>query len=268
MPAGMRQFVLVKQVPDPEALVRVKAERELEIEAKGVTSFFDEIAIEQALRLRDLAGGTVTAITAGPRKAADAVRRALAMGADAGLQVDDPALAEADGLGVARVLAALIRAEGGADLVLCGRVSGDVEAGFVGPAVAELLGVPHVMSVVELALGGALADGAASLRVGRQVERGVEVLEVPLPALIGVQKGLCEPRVPKVMQVMKAAKAKIETRDLAALGLDAAALAPMARLERYEPARQRGPVTMAEGDFPANVDDLVRLLRERARVIP
>lgn len=259
----MRLFVLVKQVPDPEALVRVASQRELEVEAKLVTSFFDEIAIEQALRLRELAGGTVTAVTAGPRKAADAARRALAMGADAALHVDDPALAEADGFGVARALAAAISAAGGADLVLCGRVSGDVEAGLVGPAVAELLGVPQVMSVVELALGA----GGTSLRVGRQIERGVEVLEVPLPAVIGVQKGLCEPRVPKVMQVMKAAKAKIETRDLAALGLGAAAVAPRARLERYEPPRQRGPVTLAQGDFPANVDDLLKLLRERARVI-
>lgn len=257
-----KQFVLVKQVPDPEALIRVAGEAELEVEAKGVTNFFDEIAIEQALRLRDELGGQVVAVTAGAgRKAADAVRRAIAMGVDGAIQVDDPALAEADGLGVARALAALIEREGGADLVLCGRVSGDLESGLVGPAVAEELGLGHVMSVIELAAGEGL------LRVGRQVERGVEVLEVPLPAVIGVQKGLCEPRVPKVMKVMKAAKAKIDVRDLSALGLDAADVGARSRLVRYEPPRSRGPVTMAEGEFPANVDELVRLLREHARVI-
>lgn len=257
-----KQFVLVKQVPDPEALVRIRGEADLEIEAKGVTSFFDEVAVEQALRIRDVVGGTVTAITAGPRKAADAVRRALAMGADQALQIDDPAIVEGDGLGIARALAALITNEGGADLVLCGRVSGDVEAGFVGPAVAEFLGMPHVMSVVELALG----EGGC-IRLGRQIERGVEVLDVRLPAVIGVQKGLCEPRVPKVMKVMKAAKAKIETRDLEALGLDPSAVEPKTTLLRYESPRQRGPVTIVEGDFPSNVDALLRHLRDEAGVL-
>jgi len=258
----LTQFVLVKQVPDPEALVRVTGESSLDIEAKLVTNFFDEIAVEQALRLRAQAGGTVTAVTVGTGKAVDAVRRALAMGADRAILVDDPALAQADGVGIGRALAALIKTEGGADLVLCGRVSGDVEAGLVGPVVAESLGVPHAMSVVDLELGD-----SSSMKLGRQVERGVEVLELPLPAVVGVQKGLCEPRVPKVMKVMKAAKAKIDTRDLAALGLTAADVAPTVELVGYEAPKQRGAVTMAEGDFPANVDELLRLLRDEARVI-
>jgi electron transfer flavoprotein beta subunit len=260
--SALRQFVLVKQVADPEALVRVRSDLELEVEAKGVTSFFDEIAVEQALRLKEQHGGTVVAVTVGAgRRASDAARRALAMGADEAIQVEDPALDEADGLGVARAIAATIRASGGADLVLCGRVSGDVEAGLVGPAVAEALGIPHVMSVVELRVD------AGRLRVGRQVERGVEVLDLPLPAVIGAQKGLCEPRVPKVMHVMKAAKAKVVTRDLASLGLEPGDVAPASELVRYEPPRRRGPVVMAAGEFPANVDDLVRLLRDQARVV-
>lgn len=258
---SLNQFVLVKQVPDPEVLVRVKADRELEVEPKLVTNFFDEIAVEQALRLRDAAGGTVTAVTVGSGKRADAVRRALAMGADRAIQIDDPALNQTDGLGIGRTLAALIRAEGGADLVLCGRVSGDEEAGLVGPVVAEVLGLPHAMSVVELALG------EGSIRVARQIERGAEVIELPLPAVIGVQKGLCEPRVPKVMKVMKAAKAKLDGRDLASLGLRPDDVAPRAELVRYEPPRQRGPVRMASGDFPDNVDELIGLLRTEARVI-
>jgi electron transfer flavoprotein beta subunit len=257
----LRIYVLVKQVPDPEVLVKVTGERELEVEPKLVTSFFDEIAVEQALRLRDLAGGSVRAVTAGSGKAVDAVRRALAMGADSAVQIDDPALAGADGLGVGRALAALIRLEGGADLVLCGRVATDTETGLVGPVVAEELGAAHAMSVVELELG------QGSVKVARQVERGVEVLELPLPAVIGVQKGLCEPRVPKVMQVMKAAKAAIEKRDLATLGLTPDAVASRTELVRYEPPRRRGAVKMAAGDFPANVDDLVRLLREEARAV-
>ena len=256
----LKQFVLVKQVPDPEALVRVKSENELEVEAKRVTNFFDEIAVEQALRLRDQVGGSVTAVTVSAR--ADAVRRALAMGADDCLQVSDPALDENNGIAVGRALAALIKAEGGADLVLCGRLSGDLESGFVGPVVAEELGVPHVMSVIKLELGE-----ARSMRVSRQVERGLEVLEVPLPAVIGVQKGLCEPRVPKVMKVMKAAKTKIESKDLASVGLTPDDVPTLFELLRYEPPRHRGPVTMVSSEFPANVDELIGLLRDQARII-
>ena len=258
---SFNQFVLVKQVPDPEVLVRLKGDRELEIEPKLVTNFFDEIALEQALRLQDQAGGSVTAVTVGSGKAADALRRALAMGADRAIQIDDPALAEADGLGIGLVIAALIRQEGGADLVLCGRVSGDEEAGLVGPVVAEALGVPHAMSVVELELG------KGSVKVSRQIERGVEVLELALPAVVGVQKGLCEPRVPKVMKVMKAAKAKLDVRSLASLSLSPEQVASRTELVRYESPHRREQVKMAAGDFPANVDELIRLLREEARVI-
>lgn len=260
---SLRLVVLVKQVADPEALVRVAGERELEVEPKLVTGFFDEVAVEAALRLKEAAGGTVTAVTVGSGKAVDALRRALAMGADRAIQVDDPALAGADGLAVARALAAVVRAEG-ADLVLCGRVSADVEAGLVGPAVAELLGVPHAMSAVGLELG---ADGR-SVAVTRQIERGVEVVGLPLPALVGAQKGLAEPRVPKVMQVMKAGKAAVDRRDLAALGLGPEAARPATRLVRYEPPRRRGPVRMVEGEPPASVDALLKLLREEAKVIP
>jgi electron transfer flavoprotein beta subunit len=117
------------------------------------------------------------------------------------------------------------------------------------------------MSVVELELG------QGSIKVSRQTERGVEVLYLPLPSLVGVQKGLCEPRVPKVMKVMKAAKAKLDVRNLGSLGLSADDVAPKLELVRYESPSQRGPVTMAKGDFPANVDSLVRLLRDEARVI-
>ena len=258
----MKLLVLVKQVPDPEALVSVAGERALEIEAKLVTSFFDEIAVEQALRLREAAGGTVTAVTVGTGKAVDALRRALAMGADRAVQIDDPALAEADGMGVARALGAFARAEA-PDLVLCGRVSGDVEAGLVGPVVAELLGCPHAMAVVGLEL----LEGGRELAVRRQLERGVEFLALPLPAVVGAHKGLCEPRVPKVMQVMKAGKASIERLDLAALDLVASDVAPTTELVRYEAPRRRGPVRMVEGEPGAAVDELVRLLRDEARVL-
>lgn len=250
----MKICVLVKQVPDHEAIVTAQADGTLDIEDKYVTSFFDEIALEQALRLREAHGGSVTAVAAGGKKQVDALRRALAMGADEAVQIEDPALVEADGLGVARALAALV-ATLEPDTVLCGRVALDDEMGLVGPAVAETLGWPHVAAVKALEI----QDG--SFTAVRQVEGGEHTLQGPLPVLITVTKGLAEPRVPKVMAVMKASRAKIDTRDLASLSLDASRVAPLVRVQSHRPPARRPGVKMIQGDLDEQVKKLAALLR-------
>ena len=254
----MKICVLVKQVPDHEAIVKVGAGGAIEVEDRWVTNFFDEIAVEQALRLREAHGGTVTAIAAGGGKQVDALRRALAMGADAAVQIDDPALAEADGLGKARALAACASSLG-ADVVLAGRAALDDEQGLVGPAVAERLGWPHVAGIVrlEVAAGGAF-------RAVRLVEGGRDTVEGSLPALFTATKGLADPRVPKVMQVMKASKARMDKRDLASLGVDAAAVAPAARVVGYRAPPGRPPVVMMEGEVADKVRAIAEILRAHA----
>ena len=245
----MKICVLVKQVPDHEAVVRVGQDGSLEVEERYVTNFFDEIAVEQALLL----GGEVTAVSAGGGRNVDALRRALAMGAGSAVMVDDPALEAADGLGTARALAACVGSLG-PDLVLAGSVALDDEMGLVGPAVAEALGWPHVAGIVGLEAG----DGA--FRATRLVEEGRETLEGPLPALMTCAKGLAEPRVPKVMAVMRASRAKIDTRDLASLGMDPALVAPRSRIVSYRPPRRRDAVTMIEGDRSEQVRELAAIL--------
>jgi electron transfer flavoprotein beta subunit len=246
---AMKICVLVKQVPDHEAVVRVRQDGSLEVEDRHVTNFFDEIAMEQALLL----GGEVTAVSAGGGRNVDALRRALAMGAGSAVMVDDPALEGTDGLGMARALAACIaRLE--PDLVLAGRMALDDEMGLVGPAVAEVLGWPHVAGIVGLEV----TDGA--FRATRLVEEGREIVEGSLPALMTCAKGLAEPRVPKVMAVMKASRAKIDSRDLAALGVDPALLEPRARVVSHRPPRSRAAVTMIEGERPDQIRELARIL--------
>ena len=251
----MEIVVCVKQVADPEAIVEVTPDGGLQVEDRWVTGFFDEVAVEQALQLRDRLGGRVTAVTVGTGKATDALRRAIAMGANRAIQVDDPLATELDGVGGARALAAVVQAEG-ADLVLCGKASMDAEAGVVGPALAALLGWPHASEVVALEL----AEDATSLTSARVVEGGRRSERCALPALIAAGKGLAEPRVPPVTGVMKAMRAPIDRRSLADLGVEVGP--PTWTTRSHAPPTERGGVTMVEGDFPANVHALVGALRD------
>jgi electron transfer flavoprotein beta subunit len=260
----MEIYVLVKQVPDPEAIVRVKSDTELEIENKYFTSFFDEIAIEAGLRLKEKLGGKVTVLTVDNKKV-DALRRGISMGADEAFQITDPALEGSDLFGIARALAAFFKGKP-FDLVLAGRQAMDDDSGIVGPAVAELLGIPHVNSITGLEVDGEKKEA----KVVREVENGKEALTCPLPALFTCQKGLNTPRIPQVMNVMKAMKTQIKKVDLSALGLstsDVGAQVAKVKVRKYFAPPKRSPVKMMKEDFPENVKTLVKLLREEAKVI-
>jgi electron transfer flavoprotein beta subunit len=260
----MEIYVLVKQVPDPEAIIRVKSDSELEIENKYFTNFFDEIAIEAGLRLKEKLAGKVTVLTV-DNKRVDALRRGIAMGADEAIQITDPALEGSDQFAIAKTLAAYLK-DKPFDLILAGRQAMDDDAGIVGPAVAELLGIPHVNAIIGLEVD----DPPKEAKVIREVEGGKEILSCSLPALFTCQKGLYNPRIPKMVNVMKAIKAQMKKLDLAALGLtatDAGGQAAKIKVEKYLPPPKRPPVKMIGEDFPKNVKILVRLLKEEAKVI-
>ena len=211
----MKIVVLVKQVPDTATQVKVASDPR-GIDATGITwivSPYDEFAIEEALRIKEKRGqGEVVALTLGPDRAKEALRSCLAMGADRAIHVNDPAFEGADTLTAARVLAAVIRQEA-PQLVLTGRQAIDDDMGAVGAQVAELLGWPCLSWIMEEAIG---ADGK-TVRVGRQVEGGLEVFEVPLPCVLTAQKGLNEPRYPTLKGIMGAKKK--EVKDLKAADL-------------------------------------------------
>jgi electron transfer flavoprotein beta subunit len=260
----MNICVLVKYVPDTEAIVRVQSDSDLEIENKYFTSFFDEIAIEEAVKLKETVGGKVTVVTV-DKKRIDALRRGIAMGADEAVQIADPALEGSDPFGIARVLAAFLQEEP-PDLILCGRQAMDDDAGIVGPALAELLELPHVTSVVGLEV----APDAQSVRVVRQVEGGGERLSCPLPAVLTTQKGLNVPRIPQVMGMMKAMKAEIRKVDLASLGVDPSSVGEAGRrvkILKYLPPPKRSTVHMIQEDFPENVRQLIKRLRQEAKAL-
>jgi len=248
--------VLVKQVPDHEARVEVRAEQQLDVENRFVCSFFDEIAMEAALALQQAhAGSEVVALAAGGRRATDALRRAIAMGIDKVEQLGDETLEAADSLLVAQVLAARLKVLA-PDLILAGKQAGHDDQAAVGPMVAQLLGVAHASAVVSIAV-----DDAGGVTLGRKVEGEVWTLKGPLPVLVTAEKGLAEPHVPVVTRVMKAMKAKIETIPLGQLSPDGAGAATRVKRLRYLPPPTRPPVTMITNDFPENVAELVRRLQ-------
>jgi len=241
--------VLVKQVPDHEAMVHVASEEKLEIENRYVCSFFDEIAVEAALAIKKSnPDAELVALSAGGKRAVEALRRAVAMGIDQVEQVGDEALEDADSLYTAAVLAARLK-QLGPDLILAGKQAGHDDMAAVGPMVAALMEIPHVSAVVSLEIEGEKAV------IGRALEGEIRTLESGLPLLVTAEKGLAEPHVPVVTRVMKAMKAKIE--NIAVDSVDTGGIESGGRLRRikyFEPPK-RPPVVMVD-DVPALVSEL------------
>jgi electron transfer flavoprotein beta subunit len=259
----MNVIACVKHVPDTEAPIRIRPDGR-GIDESGlnfVMNYYDEHAVEEALRIKERGGGAVTLLTAGPARSAEALRAGLAMGADRAIHIQDPALEVADHLALARALAAVI-ASLPYDIVLCGKLATDDNAAIVGPAVAEFLNLPQATAVTRLDIG----DGRATAH--REVEGAVEVLELPLPAVVTVERNINEPRYPSLPGIMRAKRTPITVKTLADLGLDPKD-AGGARVELLglspPPNRQAGRIL--EGGPEDVVRELVRLLREDAKVL-
>jgi len=250
----MDLIVCMKRVPDSAAKIRIAGDGK-SIDPSGVDhviSPYDEMALEKALQIREQAGeGTVTVICLGPPEATKEIRQALAMGADKAVHLKDAGGSRGP-LGIARALADAIR-DLPHDLVLFGRQAIDSDNGAVGVMVAQLLELP----VVTLALKLEVADGKAT--VHRESESGTEVMEVAMPAVVSAQRGLAEPRYPSIKGIMQAKKKPIEERE-------APAPAGNLEIEKLElpPERQGGRVV---GEGPDAVPELVRLLRQEAKVL-
>lgn len=264
----MNIVVLVKQVPDSEAMVQLKVDRSaVEVEDKYTLNFFDSLAVEEALRIKEQEGaGKVTVITLGTQKSVEALRTGVAMGADEAVLLQDPAFGGGDEYTTARVLAQAIK-DMEYDLIMCGREAFDDSSGAVGPLVAEFLGIPHITVVVKVEV----SPDERSVVVEREIEGGKEVIKAPLPVLISAQKGLNEPRVPPITGVMKAMRAEIKKLDLAALGLspdEVGSAGAKEEIVRYYRPPERPPVKILEGgEAPDAVRALVKLLKEEGKVI-
>jgi electron transfer flavoprotein beta subunit len=243
--------VLIKQVPDMNAIRIDRASGRIVLSAQLVMSSYDEFAVEAALRLKESLGGEVVAVSAGPVSAKDVLTRALAMGADRAIHVQVADVNAADTLALAHLLRDAV-APLGCDLILAGQASDDVETGQVGAQVAALLGLPIVSNVVSFALDG------DELRVVRDMEDGFQTVRVRLPALLLSSTGLDEPRLPSLKGIVAAKRKPTE--------VVAAALAEGGRLSWGEPYVPQKPVlgTIVQ-DVPAAeaAKQLVAWLKEQ-----
>ncbi len=264
----MNIVVCIKQVPDTETQIKISGDGKsiAQEDIKWVMNPYDEFGVEEALRLKEKHGGEVTVVGLGPKRVTESIRTSLAMGADKGILINDPALEGSDALGTAKALAAVIR-ELPYDLIFTGQRGIDDDMGVVGATIAEELAIPQLSLIVKVEV----SQDAKTIKVNRPVEGQTLVIESSLPALVTAQKGLNEPRYASLPGIMKAKKKPLEEKTLTDLALDASEFGPQARkLEILEltPPPQRKAGRIVEGETPeAKAAELARLLHEEAKVL-
>lgn len=256
----MNIVVCIKQTFDTETKIVIDGKGQ--IDANGVhliVNPYDEYAIEEGVRLKEKFGGEVTAITVGNSRGQEALRTALAMGADKAVLITDPVLEGTDEWVTAQVLSKVI-SQFSYDLILGGRMAIDDGSGQVAVRLAENLKIPSVTSIVKLETDGKVAAAT------REIDGGTERVEVSLPAVFTAQKGLNDPRYPSVAGMMKAKRKELKTMNLADLGLSSADLASKMKTEKYTASALRQGGRKLSGTAGQAVGELVKLLHEEVKV--
>jgi len=250
--------VCVKQTPDSEAKLTAQNGQPSWGDAPLVINPFDEYAVEGALQQKEAVDASVTALCIGPEAARDALKHALAMGADEAILVSDPALEELDSAGAARILAAAIQKIGDADLVFFGRQTIDNGTGLVPAQVARVLGWPL------LSLVGAMTVEGAEIKVERTIEEGKQIARAKLPAVLSIMQSVGEPRYPSFMGIRKAGKATIPVWTLADLGIAAPAQAVW-RAELLNPPAHDSHCEIIKADSPEAIAEALveKILAEK-----
>ena len=255
----MKILVLMKQTFDTEEEIFLVDGKLKESGVKYVINPYDEYAVEQAILLKEQQGAEVTVVSAGPARAEEALRTAVAVGADNAILIDDESL-NGDEYTISKVLAAIAQKES-YDLILAGHMSVDDGAAQIGPRVAELLGIPHISTITGLTIDGQTA------RAEKDVEGDLETIEVQLPALLTAQQGLNEPRYPTLPGIMKAKKKPIERVTAADLGIDVAAIGSKTETLTLNLPQKKSGGRILEGELHEQTTELVNLLRNEAKVV-
>jgi electron transfer flavoprotein beta subunit len=252
--------VCVKQIPDPNAQARLDPQTR-RLVREGVDLVLDpgdEHGVEAGLQLVEAGGGEVTVVSMGPPKAMEAIRRALAMGAQRGILITDPGLENSDALSTAKAIAAALKDQT-YDLVICGTESTDGSTGAVPAQLAELLGLPLLSFAKKLEA----ADG--KLTINRQTDEGYDVVEASLPAIVTVTGGINEPRYPALRGIMQAKNKEVKQVGLNDLGLDGkagkAALTQEVVAIAPAEARKAGEVVEDKGEGARRVAEFLKELK-------
>ncbi len=257
----MRIFVCLKQVPDTESRIQLRPDKSGIEEAglKWVINPYDELAIEEALKLREAKGqGQVTVVSVGPKgRVTDALRTAMAMGADDAVVVDTNE--SLDSYWTAKAIAAAIKNEGSFDVIFAGKLAIDDNAASVPQMVAEFLDIPHVTVATKVTVDNGFV-------VEREVEGGArEIHAIQTPCVISANKGLNSPRYASLPGIMKAKKKPLKEVALADLGLNQEQM--KIRLKDFQLPPEKPKVKMLTGDAATQAKELVRLLMDEAKVL-
>ncbi|MDQ2890833.1 MAG: electron transfer flavoprotein subunit beta/FixA family protein [Gemmatimonadota bacterium] len=250
----MKIAVCIKRVPDMDARFRIAAIGNAvdETGLKFDMNDFDSWAVEAALQIKDRDPSTeVVVVSLGTDAVQETIRKALAMGADRGIELKSATI-PFDGLAIATALAAELK-DGGYDLIMFGKQSADSSNGVVGPMVGELLGLPTVTGISKLEIAG--NTGSAK----REIEGGQEFVEFPVPAVLTIDQGLNTARYPALKGIMAAKKKPLEVKP-AQLGEQSVSVIQMV----LPPERAPGRII---GEGAAAVPELMRLLRTEAKVL-
>ncbi|ARK29983.1 electron transfer flavoprotein subunit beta/FixA family protein [Halalkalibacter krulwichiae] len=256
----MNIFVILKRTFDTEEKITISNGKVNEDGAEFIINPYDEYAVEEAITLRDAHGGEVTVITVGEEESEKELRTALAIGADKAVLINNEDVEDFDQFSTSSILAAYLK-EKEVDIILAGNVAVDNGSGQVGPRLAEELGIPALTTITKLTVDGGKAT------VERDIEGDVEVVEVSLPLLVTCQQGLNEPRYPSLPGIMKAKKKPLEKLDLDDIDLDEDDVeAKTKTVEQFlPPEKEAGKIL--EGEMEKQVQELVSLLRNEAKVM-
>jgi electron transfer flavoprotein beta subunit len=256
----MKIIVAIKQVPVRDSQLRVDTsgkwiqETDLSFEINEP----DAYALEEALQLKEKHGGEVIALCAGPARATQTIREALAKGADRAIHIEEENLNTLDTLGVGKLLAAAAKSEN-PDLFLTGLQSDDLGYGQTGVVVAELLGLPHSTIIMSVEVTG------SNIRVKRELEDGwFQNIEMPLPAVLTIQSGINKLRYATLMGIKKAKMKEIKRLTAAELGAAPAASAVIEKIYLPQKTKQ---AQIFEGDAKSAAAKLVEKLKFEVRVI-
>ena len=259
----MKIIVCLKQVPARDAPLKINSAGNW-IEAKDIGYEVNEpdiYALEEALRLKEKHSGEVVICSLGPARVEQAIKEALAKGADRALHLDDPAFEGLDAHATARALARAIEKEK-PDLVLTGLQSDDFGYAQTGVVLAEMLALPHSTIIMEIQVEG------QTLKVKRELEGGwFQWIEMPLPALLTIQSGINKPRYATLKGIMGAKKKPLQKLGASDLGLTAADLAPRQTISKVYVPVKKSQTEFLEGNPKEIATRLVEKLRNEARII-
>lgn len=255
----MNIVVILKQTFDTEEKIIIENGEIVNDQAQLIINPYDEYAVEEAIKLKELHGGEVTVVTVGQSEAESALRTALAMGADNALLIENEDDLPLDESGIAKVLAAAIK-EKEFDIILGGNMSVDNGASQVGPRLAEELDIPHVATIKKLEIDG------RKVKVERDVEGDLEIIESTLPILVTAQQGLNEPRYPSLPGIMKAKKKPLQELEIEDLELDEEDLEPSSKIVDYYLPKKKQEGRILNGEIQTQVDELVQLLRAEVKI--